>query len=83
LPATPYEPAAIFKADLVSADLYKFSSDVVSYGRPADEGRFKALGAQLGFELPLDFVYILSKHNSFDVAGTEVYGLDPNLSKRL
>jgi hypothetical protein len=31
---------------------------------------------QIGFELPFDFKYILTKHNSFALAGTEVLGLD-------
>lgn len=68
---------AIQRAEAVLAEFHKYFDDEASFGPPADEARFKAFGERLGYGLPVDFVYFLTKHNSFDAGGTEVYGLDP------
>ncbi len=45
-------------------------------GELITDDRLKELEARIGYILPLDFSYILNRHNSFYLFGTEVYGLD-------
>lgn len=67
-------PPNIEKCDKALKELYKFSTDVIFLGEPIDVDQLKKLEAQIGYTLPLDFSYILKKHNSISVLGTTVYG---------
>lgn len=54
---------------------------MLSLGQPISDDRLKELEAIIGYTLPLDFRYILQKHNSFSLLGTMVYGLDRGLDE--
>ena len=63
------------KCDNILDELYKFSGDILFLGEPILDKRLEELEDQIGFNLPLDFKYLLKKHNSFSLGGTEVNGL--------
>jgi cell wall assembly regulator SMI1 len=62
--------------DDILKELYKFSEEILFLGEPITDKRLLEFEKQIGFHLPVDFKYILTKHNSFSLAGTEVLGLD-------
>ena len=64
------------QCDEILEELNKFSGEILFLGDPIIDNRLKEFETRIGFELPLDFKYILTKHNSFSLAGTEVLGLD-------
>ena len=68
----------ISKSDETLKELQKFSDDLLSLGKTMTDNRLDEFEVIIGYRLPLDFKYILTKHNSFSLAGTQVYGLDEN-----
>lgn len=68
-------PPNIEKCDEVLSELYKFSGDVLSLGQSFVDDRLERLETIAGYRLPLDFVYILQKHNSFSLLATRVFGM--------
>jgi cell wall assembly regulator SMI1 len=66
----------IYKSDETLKELQKFSDDLLDLGETITDSRLDEFEAKIGYKLPLDFRYILIKHNSFSLAGTQVYGLD-------
>jgi hypothetical protein len=71
----------IIKCDEVLSELSRFSKEILTLGEPIDDDRLKDLEAIIGYKLPIDFTYILNRHNSFSLLGSEVYGLDPSLKE--
>lgn len=74
-------PPNLRKCDEVLRELYKFSNDTLSLGQPITDDRLKELETNIGYRLPLDFIYILQKHNSFSLLGTMVYGIDRGMGE--
>ena len=66
----------ISECDNILNQLCKFSDKILFLGDPITDNRLLEFESKIGFELPLDFKYILSNHNSFSLSGTEVLGLD-------
>ena len=66
----------IAECDKILNQLYKFSDHILFLGDPIIDKRLIEFEIKIGFELPLDFKYILALHNSFSLSGTEVLGLD-------
>ncbi len=60
-------------------ELYKFSDTILSLGTPIVDNRLEHLEKYLGYQLPSDFKFIITRHNSFSVAGTEVLGVGEDL----
>lgn len=60
-------------------ELYKFSADILLLGEPILDSRIEHLESEIGYQLPEDFKYILKKHNGITLAGTEIFGLSPEL----
>lgn len=54
---------------------------MLSLGQTINDNRLEQFEEVIGYELPLDFKYILTKHNSFCLAGTEVYGSGEDLGE--
>jgi cell wall assembly regulator SMI1 len=65
--------------DKVLTELYKFSEIMLSLGDPIQDNRILELERQIGFVLPLDYQYIMSKHNYISLGGTEVLGIGKGL----
>lgn len=59
----------------VLESLYQFSNDLLDLGEPIPDNRLSEFEHRIGFQLPFDFNYILTKHNYFSLAGTEVLGI--------
>jgi cell wall assembly regulator SMI1 len=74
-------PPNIRECDEVLKELYNFSGDILFLGQSITDKRLKEFETNIGYRLPLDFIYILQKHNSFSVLGTLVYGLDQQLGE--
>jgi cell wall assembly regulator SMI1 len=55
--------------------IHQFSSDLLDLGEPITDNKLSEFEHQIGFQLPLDFSYILTKHNYISLAGTEVLGI--------
>lgn len=62
-------------------ELYKFSDTILSLGDPIDDNRLEDFEKCLGYELPSDFKFIITRHNSFSIAGTEVLGVGEDLQE--
>jgi hypothetical protein len=69
----------IKSSDLVIADLKKFDKGITYLGQKINDDRLEVFEKQIRFQLPLDFIYILKKHNGISLAGIEIYGLDKKL----
>lgn len=74
-------PPNIGKCDEVLQELYMFSTDILFLGKPIADDRLKGLETYIGYRLPLDFIYILQKHNSFSLLGSLVYGVGQELGE--
>ncbi|WP_454803041.1 SMI1/KNR4 family protein [Mucilaginibacter phyllosphaerae] len=71
------ENSAIYKqCDLLLAELSKFDKSIIHFGNQIADDRLKLLEQKIGFNLPLDFKYILIIHNGISLVGNEVYGID-------
>jgi hypothetical protein len=66
----------IEKCESIISELSKFSDDLLSLGLPILDYRLEAFEKKVGFFLPFDFKYLLTKHNGFALSGIEVYGID-------
>jgi cell wall assembly regulator SMI1 len=64
------------KCETALGKLHGFSDELLHLGEPITDNRLGEFEAHIGFRLPLDFKYILTKHNSFSLSGTEVLGID-------
>jgi len=65
--------------DLLLLELYKFDDSMTSLGPQINDNRMEVFEENIGFKLPLDFKYIIKKHNGISLSGTEIYGLDDAL----
>ncbi|MEO6980532.1 MAG: SMI1/KNR4 family protein [Mucilaginibacter sp.] len=70
----------IFKrCDLLITQLQKFDASIVFLGSTINDKRLELFENEIGFELSLDFKYIIKKHNRIILHGTEIYGFDKHL----
>ena len=67
--------------DLLLAELNKFDRTIIHLGKLITDNRLKLLEQSIGFDLPLDFKYILTNYNGISLIGTEVYGIDDSLKE--
>lgn len=67
------------KCELTLHELYKFDGKILDLGPKIFDSRLEKLEEMINNILPEDFKYILKKHNGIDLAGTEIYGLSPEL----
>lgn len=67
------------KIELTLEELYKFSPEILCLGEKIIDSRIEDLESEIGYNFPDDFKYIIRKHNRITLAGTEVYGLSPEL----
>ncbi|MBF8964312.1 SMI1/KNR4 family protein [Pontibacter sp. FD36] len=63
------------QCDKVLENLHQFSNGLLDLGEPIKDNRLREFENQIGFQLPHDFSYILTKHNYISLAGTEVLGI--------
>ncbi|HAK28400.1 MAG TPA: hypothetical protein DCO90_04035 [Sphingobacterium sp.] len=56
--------------------MYRFSDDIINFGNPIKDNRLEMLEDALDYKLPIDFKYVLKKHNGITLIGTEIYGFD-------
>lgn len=66
----------IYKCEEILKELYRFSDDIIYLGNAITDNRLEEFEAQIGYNFPIDFKYILKRHNSFSLLGTEVMGFD-------
>ena len=66
-------------ANGILEELYKFSDDMVYLGPAVSDNSLLRFETQIGFSLPEDFRFIISKHNGISLAGIAVCGLDKAL----
>ena len=66
----------IYECDKLIAELSKFSRDMLYLGPAINDNRMELFEKEIGFELPFDFKYIMTKHNGLSLDGTEGYGID-------
>jgi hypothetical protein len=64
------------ECDLLLKELNKFDTSIIYLGPEIMDDRLRVFERNVGFEFPLDFKYIIKKHNRIVLAGTEIYGLD-------
>ena len=64
-----------YKYDNILNELYKFSKNILFLGDNIIDKRLSDFETEIGFKFPIEFIYILTKHNSFSLCGTEVLGL--------
>ncbi|MDO3627113.1 SMI1/KNR4 family protein [Mucilaginibacter sp. BT774] len=69
----------IYECDKLIAEFSKFSRDMLYLGPAINDNRMELFEKEIGFELPFDFKYIMTKHNGLSLDGTEVYGIDKKL----
>ena len=67
------------KCDLIITELHKFDTSIISLGPPINDKRLEIFERGIGFEFPLDFKYIIKRHNRIALPGIEIYGLDKEL----
>ncbi|MEO3405729.1 SMI1/KNR4 family protein [Mucilaginibacter sp. CAU 1740] len=60
-------------------ELLLFSKNILYLGAEIEDDRLNLLEKEVGFQLPLDFKYLLTKHNGISLMGTGIYGLDKTL----
>ena len=71
------ENSVIYKdCDMLLDELTKFDGSILNLGTFINDDRIRILEKNIGFNLPLDFKYIISVHNGVSLIGTTVYGLD-------
>ncbi|MCP2045213.1 SMI1/KNR4 family protein [Pontibacter sp. HSC-36F09] len=63
------------QCEKVLGSLYQFSKNLLDLGELIPDNRLSEFENQIGFKLPFDFSYILTKYNYFSLAGTEVLGI--------
>ncbi|TPE45917.1 SMI1/KNR4 family protein [Pontibacter mangrovi] len=63
------------QCEKVLESLHQFSDDLLNLGEPILDNRLSEFEHQIGFQLPFDFSYILTKHNYISLAGTEIFGI--------
>lgn len=69
------ELSIIDKCELTLKELTKFSETLLELREPINDDRLIQFERELGFELPVDFMYFLTRFNGFSLRGTEVFGL--------
>jgi len=60
-------------------ELHKFNDSIIFLGPKIEDKRLEIFEKDIGFELALDFKYIVTAHNGISLSGTEIYGLDKEL----
>ncbi|MEO6520171.1 MAG: SMI1/KNR4 family protein [Mucilaginibacter sp.] len=73
----------IQQCDELIAELKKFSKEIIDLGKSISDDRFEIFEKSIGFQLPIDFKYILTKYNGISLLGTEVLALDKLQSSSL
>lgn len=66
----------IEKCEFLIEELSKFADDLLYLGPPILDDRLEIFEKKIGFFLPFDFKYLLTKHNGISLNGTEIYGID-------
>lgn len=56
-------------------ELYKFDNSILELGSEISDNRLEKFELQIQFTLPNTFKTLISKHNSFSLMGTVVYGI--------
>ncbi|RWY53959.1 SMI1/KNR4 family protein [Mucilaginibacter gilvus] len=69
------------QCDRLLDQLSKFDSEMLDLGSNINDDSIRLFEKGIGFNLPLDFKYILTLHNGISLMGTEVYGLDDELKE--
>lgn len=67
------------RSDLLLRELHKFDGSIIYLGPAITDERLEIFEKEIGFEFPLDFKYIMKKHNGIALPGVEIYGLDREL----
>jgi cell wall assembly regulator SMI1 len=67
------------ECDNILKELSKFSADLLYLGPRITDTRMESFEKQIGYQLPLDFKYLLKKHNGISLFGVEILGLDEAL----
>ncbi|MGA6119342.1 SMI1/KNR4 family protein [Sphingobacterium anhuiense] len=67
------------ECERVLKELYLFSDNIIYFGNRIEDNRLELLEENLAYKFPMDFKYILKKHNGISLMGTEIYGLDVSL----
>ncbi|HOB84080.1 MAG TPA: hypothetical protein PKM76_06545, partial [Bacteroidales bacterium] len=68
--------SVIEKCESTISELLKFSRSVLYLGKPIKDKRFIKFENEIGYELSIDFKYILERYNGFSLLGSRVFGLD-------
>lgn len=71
----------IEKCNLIIDELNRFSDDILLLRSSIYDNRLELFEQEIGFELPVDFKFILKKFNGISLDGTEVLGLDDQLRR--
>lgn len=69
------------KCEMTLEKLYKFSKQLLYLGDSIDEIKVEKFEQRIGYKLPQDYKYVITKHNSIILAGTEIYGLSKDLKE--
>lgn len=75
------EPLIIQQCKSTMEGLLRFSMNLLSLGDPILDNRIEQLEREIGYALPIDFKYFISRYNGFSLCGTEVFGLGRNLKE--
>lgn len=67
------------QCDALLNEIYKFSDKVLHLGSSIEDDQLNLFEQQIDYSIPLDFKYILKKHNGISLDGTEILGLDKKL----
>jgi cell wall assembly regulator SMI1 len=65
----------IKNCDLILTELNKFSKDMINLGPAISDDRLEIFENELNFELPVDFKYILKRHNGISLSGNDICGI--------
>lgn len=66
----------IDKCNLILEELNKFSDDLILFGDEIVDDRLEKFEKKIGYKLPIDFKYVLKRHNGISLDGTQFYGFD-------
>lgn len=69
------------KCEMTLKKLYQFSTQFLYLGDSIDETKIEKFEQQIGYKLPQDYKYVITKHNRIILAGTEIYGLSKDLKE--
>lgn len=70
------------KCEMTLEKLYQFSKQLLYLGDSIDDSKIEKFEQQIGYKLPQDYKYVITKHNSIIIlAGTEIYGLSKDLKE--